>query len=454
MKPKITALHDGLKNAKRSAPKLSKLGLAFSLLLVLTACTSVLPQITFPWQQGTPASTGTAAPQLTETPELPVESPTMTTPQTEPDTLVIWLPAEMDPAGDSQAASLLNARLAAFAEAESLNISVRPKSLSGSAGLLDSLTAASSAAPQALPDLILLPRRDLETAALKSLVMPLDPLTSIVDDEDWFPYAHEMSLIQGVVYGIPFVGDPLSLIAKAGAEPTLPADWQAVAAPGSLFNFPADEAQALVPLTLYMALGGSVSGTPQRPGLDEEALVKMLSLLAEGRQLGSIREDVTQWQTFQQSWESFLNGNANSTAAPLSLLLALYAQGTEDPETLPKLLDTGFTLSSGWVWALSSADTGRQALAIRLAEYLVEPGFLGSWSEAFGRVPTRPSALESWQDTTLRASLLQQSLSARFIPGNDVLTSISPALRSAVLAVLRDNISPEEAAKQAVESLK
>jgi len=89
-----------------------------------------------------------------------------------------------------------------------------------------------------------------------------------------------------------------------------------------------------------------------------------------------------------------------------------------------------------------------------LAEYLVEPGFLSSWSEAFGRVPARLSALESWQNTTLRAPLLKQSLSARFLLGNEVMTSISPVLRSAVLAVLRDNVTPEEAAKQAMESLK
>jgi ABC-type glycerol-3-phosphate transport system substrate-binding protein len=458
MKPEITPSNDGLNMAnhprQRNAGPVAALSLIFAL-LALTSCASGLRGVDLPWQQNTPTLTpNTAVPQLTETPALTDASPSAPTPQTAPDSLVVWLPAEMDPTGKSQAASLLNARLAAFAESEGIRITVRLKSLSGSAGLLDTLTAASSAAPQALPDLILLPRRDLETAALKSLVMPLDALTSIVDDEDWFPYAHEMSLIQGVVYGIPFVGDPLALIARAGAESTLPAEWQAAAAPGSLFVFPADDPQALVPLTLYMALGGGVSGNQPRPNLDEETLVKMLTLLAEGRQSGSIRADVTQWQSFQQSWESFLEGGGDRTAAPLSLLLALYAQGTETPETLPKLLDTGFTLSSGWVWALSTADPDRGILAVRLAEYLVEPGFLGTWSEAFGRVPARPSALASWQNAALRPSLLQQSLSARFVPENNILTSIAPALRSAVLAVLRDNLSPEDAAKQAVESLK
>jgi len=49
---------------------------------------------------------------------------------------------------------------------------------------------------------------------------------------------------------------------------------------------------------------------------------------------------------------------------------------------------------------------------------------------------------------------MQQSLGAKFLPVNEVMASVSPALRGAVLAVLRDNDTPEEAAKQAVEGFK
>src|SRR5690606_13906185 len=138
---------------------------------------SWLPQIDWAWQQTEVSVTETAVPELMETPALSDESPAAPTPQAAPDELVVWLPADMDPAAESQAAALLQARLSTFAETEGIEITIRLKSLSGSGGLLDALTAASSAAPQALPDLILMPRRDSETAALKSLVTPLDPLT-------------------------------------------------------------------------------------------------------------------------------------------------------------------------------------------------------------------------------------------------------------------------------------
>lgn len=439
---------------KAKKPTALILLVAFSTMLALTGCASWLPQTGLPWQQNAPSTTETALPQQTETQPLLLETQTEPFQSEAPKELVLWLPAEMDPGADNQAASLLASRLATFAETEDITITIRIKNLSGAGGLLDALTATSSAAPQAMPDLILLARRDLETAALKSLVMPLDPLTSIVDEEDWFPYAHEMSLIQGVVYGIPFIGDPLSLITKAGADTALQAGWQSIAEPGSVFSFPADDAQALLPLTLYMELGGAFSGNQLRPALDAEILLKALILLEEGQQNGSILKESAQWQNFQQSWESFLNGSASRTAAPLSLFLAQYAKTEATPEELPVLLETGFTLSSGWLWALSSQDSESQALSLRLAEYLVENGFLGAWSEAFGRVPARPSALENWQKQTLRMPLMQQSLGAKFLPVNEVMASVSPALRGAVLAVLRDNDTPEEAAKQAVEGFK
>ena len=68
--------------------------------------------------------------------------------------------------GNSPASSLLKARLDQFAsENPDVRLEVRAKALEGAGGLLDSLVAANVAAPLALPDLVLLPRPVLESAA-------------------------------------------------------------------------------------------------------------------------------------------------------------------------------------------------------------------------------------------------------------------------------------------------
>jgi hypothetical protein len=90
---------------------------------------------------------------------------------------------------------------------------------------------------------------------------------------------------------------------------------------------------------------------------------------------------------------------------------------------------------------------------VALAENLVEPGFLAGWSEAFGQLPMRPSALSSWKDEQLRTELDNLAAVTKLTPGTEVLNSVAPALHDAVIAVLRDDIDPQEAAQKAVESL-
>ena len=86
----------------------------------------------------------------------------------------IWLPPEFDPQGNSPASSLLKARLDEFAsENPDVRLEVRVKALEGAGGLLESLVAANVAAPLALPDLVLLPRPLLESAAIKRIALPL-----------------------------------------------------------------------------------------------------------------------------------------------------------------------------------------------------------------------------------------------------------------------------------------
>jgi hypothetical protein len=67
------------------------------------------------------------------------------------------------------------------------------KALDGTGGLLDALVSANAAAPLALPDLVLLPRPLLESAALKGLLHPYDGLSSLMDDPSWFDYARQLA---------------------------------------------------------------------------------------------------------------------------------------------------------------------------------------------------------------------------------------------------------------------
>ncbi len=125
----------------------------------------------------------------------------------------VWLPPQLNPSNGTPAGNLLKTRLDEFSAAHpGLRLEVRVKAESGPAGLLESLAAARQAAPSALPDLIALPYRDMESAATKGLIYPLDNLTGVLAGSDWYDYAHQLAQSQDATFGLPFAGDALVLV--------------------------------------------------------------------------------------------------------------------------------------------------------------------------------------------------------------------------------------------------
>jgi ABC-type glycerol-3-phosphate transport system substrate-binding protein len=70
-------------------------------------------------------------------------------------------------------------------------------------------------------------------------------------------------------------------------------------------------------------------------------------------------------------------------------------------------------LTRGWVWAVSETDPRVQEVSIRLAQFLTEDDFLAQWTEENGFLPTRPSALDAWENQSLRTLVEPVVLSAQ-----------------------------------------
>jgi ABC-type glycerol-3-phosphate transport system substrate-binding protein len=111
------------------------------------------------------------------------------------------------------------------------------------------------------------------------------------------------------------------------------------------------------------------------------------------------------------------------------------------------------TLVNGWSWALTGEDPARQALGVRLAEFLLEDEFLASWSEAAGYLPPTEDALDEWRDASLRQAAGQVSDSAQLIPAADLVSSLGPALEQALVKVLKAESDPQSAAAAAYDQI-
>ena len=407
--------------------------------------------------------------QATTTPEpKPILTPTIspseqaalvtTSPQsvaeiTTQHVLTIWIPPQFDPESGTPAGDQFKDRLASFvSEYPNVQIDVRIKAVSGPGGLLESLTTTSAAAPDALPNLILLNRSGLETASLKGMISPLDEISAAIDNPDWYEYARELAIIQGTVYGLPFTGDAALLVYRPLNFSSVPNNWTAIQTMQQPIIFPAADPEGLLTLTLYKSLGGSIQDTQLRPMLEIDPLTQVFQLYEDGARNAVFPSWNTQYQTDSQAWQAYTDQTANAVITWTSRYLSeLPADSTAI--ALPTLGEEAYTVADGWMWALADTNSERKILGTALAEYLVDGNFLAQWSPQTGYLPVRPTSLGAQTNLNLKTLLNQLVIAAHVRPANDLTTTIGPIVQESVARLIKRELNSTNAAAAAVEKL-
>ena len=356
----------------------------------------------------------------------------------------VWLPAEFDPTAQNDAAELLAARLAEFEEGHpGLKIEVRVKKTEAENEIIDVLALTSVAAPRALPDLIMLSRPDLESAARQGLLHPIDGLSTALENPNWYGYAQELGLIQNTGYGLPVAGNALVLVYYPELGTIV--NWEDVFRTRSRLVFPAGNPQGLVGLSLYASAGGAILDPQGLPTLDAEPLTRALTLVQEGLVKNVFAPSLANVSTEAQALQIYRTGSANK-----GIIWILDYESESDGEItpLPGLDGVPFSYATGWLWALAGSNPENQQLAVELAEHLVAEEFIGEWTSLTGYLPTRPSVVEEG-DRTVSAILD----SAHPIPSSDVLAVLGPLMQEALTRVLNGE-QPDEVAESVVQKLK
>ncbi len=411
-------------------------------LILAVGCSGLSATNGTPTKVSGPTATPTSppAPQVTNTPS-------------GPKILKLWLPPQFDPDLDEPASQILKARLEEFtARRPDVRVEVRIKALDGPGGLLDSLTTANAAAPLALPDLVALPRPLMETAALKGLLRSFNEVVDDVDQSDWYEYARELARLQDSTFGLPFAGDVLILVYRSTAISEPPADLNTMLQMNGPLAFPAADPQALTTLALYQADGGTIEDEEGRPTLQVTPLTEMFTFYHEAASSGLAPFWLTQYQTDEQTWEAFLDNQAEMVITWTSRYLN-NIQADLAAAPLPTNSGNRYTLATGWVWALATSNPDHLELSAQLAEFLSESNFQARWTTALGYLPTRESAMSAWDNASLRSFSGQVAGSARLSPSEDLLTILGPPLEQGAVQVLKLESEPAEAAQTAVQSL-
>jgi ABC-type glycerol-3-phosphate transport system substrate-binding protein len=430
-------------------------GILIIFLISVTGCSrsgedSGEPLATSELQEPTPIATPTLF--STAVAAVPVGS-------TLPDNINIWIARQFSPQSDLQAGSILSGQIASFqASHPDLEVNVESKLPTGPGGTLDYLQRGSNIAPGILPDIVMLPSGRLENAALEGLVYPLDNLISQEMIDDLFPAAKAMSQVEGVTYGYPFAFTDLHHLVfdESMIVDELPATW------GELLEV--EDARIVVPgdsiegaemvLQFYLAAEGKLRNESNQPILEVEPLVQALSAFNTASIRRVLLRQSANLNTIADAWQVFVDGDANIVQTEAT---SYFRDRRTEPDSSPSSVpgnDSALRpFVDGWVWAISTPDFGRQALAAQLMSSLASGTNLGEWSLLAGHLPARRSAYAQWPSNDPLTIYLQQASEHAHQFPKDASDDIMDALTAALVDVISLSKSPRSAATDAVQAI-
>jgi ABC-type glycerol-3-phosphate transport system substrate-binding protein len=236
----------------------------------------------------------------------------------------------------------------------------------------------------------------------------------------------------------------LVLAYKDDAEESPPPDWDSVLQTQKALAFPASDPRSLVTLALYQSLEGELINPEQETVLNEESLLEVLTYYQAAQAANVMPYWLTQFETDQQSWQSYQDRQSTMAITWSSIYLRADAPNTS-LAALPTKESKPFSYADGWVWCVIPSDPQTELVTLELAEFITEASFLSTWSLEEGTIPTRPSGLDSWKEVSYFSTLQQLLPSAVLIPDLDLLADLGPEIRDAVVAVLKDQTEPAAA---------
>ncbi len=366
--------------------------------------------------------------------------------------ITIWVPPQFDPNSETEAAVLLKNRLLEFSKNNPLiNLEVRVKANSGSGSILETLTGASVAAPEGLPSLVLISRSDLVQAATKNLIYPIEGLSGVIDENDWFDVSKELGFYQGIGYCLPFAADALSLVTRntglIDSQPT----WDEIIRQSERLVFAASDPESLASLALYQSAGGEIFDEAGQPVIEADKLAEVFNIYASAVRFHRLLPSVLDLQTDDQVWEEFLD---TTNGVALTWASHSLVEGTAFRlSVLPGVDDEPYTLAKGWVLCQTEPNEQDRIYNIVLAEHLVNSEFLAAWAPVSGYLPVRPSSIPGYKRPEMQDIITKIMLSAHLRPAKNEIIGIGTEIKTSVSEIIQRLNSPEASAQNAANRL-
>ena len=399
---------------------------------------------------------------LTNTDDLVTSAPEGTpTPLPSPDqfTVRVWWPDEIYPADDDPSQPILIRQFDDFTQTYSrYTLQVRRKRANGLGGILPTLRTAQLVAPSALPDLTLMRRADMVTAATEGLIVPLDDWIPPDILESLLPGVAQIGEIDGTLYGLPYLLTLYHMAYRESVYSTPPTTFEDVLADNPIYLFPGNvtgqgTSANWTILLQYLAAGGQLVDADGLPALNRDPLLAVYSYYEQGVTLGIFGPEMMTFAQSDDYWDRFETGAASLAFVNSTTYLRRRASVPNTaPASIPTLSGTAITTPESWIWVLTTSDPDRQNQARAFLSWMMRVSQQSAFSETYGYLPTAQRALQLWDDQSY-ASFAQSLLTNMVqVPDSQRSNSAAAALQAGFTAVM-DGTPAETAADEALQLL-
>jgi ABC-type glycerol-3-phosphate transport system substrate-binding protein len=367
--------------------------------------------------------------------------------------LTVWTPEAAAPGGATLGGQVLVEQLASFEEAHpEIRLETYVKRSQGQGSTLAYLRSAPPVAPGILPD-----HESLAQAADEGLIVPIGTLLDPAISNALYPVARELGTVGTEIVGLPYLLEVQHVVYREGVFDEPPGSFEIVLDAGEPYVFPAAPRASVCQtlLTQYLAQAGRLVDDGGQPFLDADILREILTFYAEGREAGIIDTGLFQFTGTDETWALYRDHKTNLSTVSSSQYLAGRAEVRPTGTVwIPTLDGEPYALATGLSWVIVTQDEERQAAAMSLINFLMNPVNQGAYTTAANWLPTQPAALAVWGDDDPYAGFGRVLLeNAGPLPDASRHTALMTALQDALEAVLLNGVSVGQAATEAAQTI-
>jgi ABC-type glycerol-3-phosphate transport system substrate-binding protein len=370
---------------------------------------------------------------------------------------VIWLPDQLFPVENSDAVAIFESQIQNFAETESdVRITLRRKAVQDVGGILSTLRSASGVAPGALPELTLLRYDDFLAAEQANLLFPFEGLATASVIAELDETAIQLATIDGQLYGVPYVIDVLMAAHTDESLAEQSISFEEILENQLQFTSPLNRSGGISEVfwLQYLAAGGTPLEA-ESPTINQQALLQVLTFYEDLFQAGLIHEAILDYVTIADYLPELIDGSVDFGIVNSTQFNQLASEGANlYSGTIPTEDGTIISQMNGWIWVVTTGDSQQQATAGRLVNWLLDVDLQGEYTQALGVIPSRSDALEAYPPEGLSLDFIDSLLERAQTPIPSAATGNAlRAMQTALLSVVRGEVSAREAAQRAVDQL-